>query len=642
MLDVAGLAVTYVGGSGPVPAVRDLDFTLQTNRRYGLVGESGSGKSSVVRALLGLVRPPHRVTATHLELEGAGDLSRMSPSQLRRLRGSAIGYVGQNPFGALHPVVSLSRQFEGFLRDHDAWRKHESPELIAATLRDLGIVDPQRILQGHAGALSGGMAQRVAIAIASLLRPKLLIADEPTTALDVTVQRQVLELIASPQIESGRTILLVTHDLAVVAQYCDEVIVMNRGAIVERGPVSQVLTCPNDPYTASLLAAVPRAQDPGDPRPRVSLALVPSPDAEPSLDPEPSLHTEPSLSEPARADAVLALEGVTKTYRSGATSVHAVRDVSLHIGRGETVALIGESGSGKSTLGRLALLLTQADAGRILLHGRDLQGLSPRAVRRLRPQMQIVFQEPYEALDPQLKAAQSVAEPLLNVRPRLDRAEIRRRVDEALELAGLEINRGDRYPQQLSGGEQQRVGIARAIITRPSFVVLDEPTSSLDLTVRAEILKQLQLLQTQLDMSYLFISHDLATARVIGDRVLVMYRGRIVESGPARSVFAFPAHPYTRLLNDACLDPDPRVAKTALPVVSEAAGPAGGVEACGFLSRCPAATDVCLTNPPLEPRGDGRAVACWHPIEMSAGSRRTDPADAVYPPTARSLGGRAR
>jgi peptide/nickel transport system ATP-binding protein len=626
MLDIAGLDVTYDSAT-PANAVRDLSLSIGAERRCGLVGESGSGKSTVIKAVLGLLRPPHRVRSEHIVQDDVGDLSTMSQSQLRQVRGRDIGYVGQNPFGALHPVVRIGRQFEGFLRDHGAWRPDESPGLIVHALAGLGIADPERVLAGSAGELSGGMAQRVVIALASLLGPRLLVADEPTTALDVTVQRQVLELIASPRAGTGTALLLVTHDLAVVAQYCDDVIVMQRGVIVERGLVDDVFIEPQHPYTASLLASVPRlpaadagganAGRSGAPAPARPGATSPGLPAVARRSPDRSLDTasEPVLVGPAPRphDATVVLEDLAKTYRGNGLAVDAVRGVDLTVGRAETVALIGESGSGKSTLGRLALMLERSDRGRVVLEGEELTGLGTRALRRLRPRMQIVFQEPYQALNPQLRVRQSIAEPLGNLRPRCSREEIRRRVNEALELAGLDVSKGERFPQQLSGGEQQRVGIARAIITRPSFVVLDEPTSSLDLTVRMEILRQLQRLQSELQMSYLFISHDLATARLIAHRVYVMYRGRIVEHGMAPELFASPRHPYTRILNEACLDPDPRHRSRPVRGVEPSLTAAGELDPCSFIGRCERATEECRVSPPMAELQHDEGVACWHP-----------------------------
>jgi peptide/nickel transport system ATP-binding protein len=646
MLDITGLDVTYDAAT-PSRAVRDLSLSIGSERRCGLVGESGSGKSTVIKAILGLLRPPHRSHAERIDLAGIGDLSKMSQAELRHVRGHDIGYVGQNPFGALHPVVRIGRQFEGFLRDHGAWEPDESPGRIIDTLTGLGIADPERVLAGSAGELSGGMAQRVVIALASLLGPRLLVADEPTTALDVTVQRQVLELIAGPRAGTGTALLLVTHDLAVVAQYCDDVIVMQRGVIVERGLVDDVLTDPQHPYTASLLASVPRLPvpdaaidtaidlvDPGDRAvastghttplhaTRLDTTTLHATARGPSGPSEDPARRQPVADRPAvRHEPTVILEDLAKTYRGGGGAVDAVRGVDLTVGRAETVALIGESGSGKSTLGRLALMLERSDRGRVVLEGEELTGLGPKALRRLRPRMQIVFQEPYQSLNPQLRVKQSIAEPLGNLRPRPGREEIRRRVNEALELAGLDVSKGERYPQQLSGGEQQRVGIARAIVTRPSFVVLDEPTSSLDLTVRLEILRQLQRLQSELHMSYLFISHDLATARLIAQRVYVMYRGRIVEHGTAAELFAAPRHPYTRILNEACLDPDPRRRSRPMLRNEPVLVAAGEPDPCSFLDRCGRATEECRVSPRIAALDHDEGVACWHPVTGAVPAR---------------------
>ena len=612
LLEVANLTVRYAGQVGAY-AVEDFDLCIDRRVRMGLVGESGSGKSSIIKSILGLIRPPHTVNAKRIYLDGVGDLATMTPAQMRAMRARDVGYIGQNPFGAMHPVVNVARQFEGFLRDHDSWKGRDSLSRVATLLADLGIGDPPRVLGAHAGELSGGMAQRVAIALASLLSPSLLIADEPTTALDVTVQRQVLDLIAQPRKTSEQALLLVTHDLSVVAQYCDEVVVMQLGKVVERGPVASVFTEPQHPYTKKLLSSVPGG--------------APEPQAPPT--PEGQAATTRSLrfrrerlrtaGEASTSSVpVMMIEHVDKTFRRAGTSIAAVCDVSLSIGRGETVALVGESGSGKSTLGRIATMLERPDAGRVALEGRDINNLSSRNLCGLRPRMQIVFQEPYQSLNPQLKARNAVSEPLGNLRPKLSKTDIDDRVREAFVMAGLNPDKGDRYPHQLSGGEQQRVGIARAVVTRPSFVVLDEPTSSLDLTVRAAIVDQLQKLQEELGMSYLFISHDLATAQQIADRIVVMYKGSVVESGPAWKVLTEPLHPYTQTLSEACLDPDPRVAPRPRqrPVLIGDILPG----ACPYHQRCTRSSELCKEAPKLCDPVEHRRVACFHPLDAASAS----------------------
>ncbi len=609
LLEVANLSVGYSGQVG-APAVEDFNLCLDRRVRLGLVGESGSGKSSIIKSILGLIRPPHTVNAKRIYLDGVGDLATMTPAQMRAVRARDIGYIGQNPFGALHPVVSVARQFEGFLSDHGSWKGRNSLSEVGTLLSNLGIGDPTRVLGAHAGELSGGMAQRVAIALASLLSPSLLIADEPTTALDVTVQRQVLDLIAQPRKVSEQALLLVTHDLSVVAQYCDEVVVLQLGQVVERGPVASVFTEPQHPYTKKLLSSVPGAapvlEAGADQGGGVAARSV-------------RFRRERILASDAPASSttpVMVIEHVDKTFRRAGTSVAAVCDVSLSIGRGETVALVGESGSGKSTLGRIATMLERPDAGRVALEGRDIHNLSSRNLRGLRPKMQIVFQEPYQSLNPQLKARNAVSEPLGNLRPKLSKTDIDDRVRDAFVMAGLNPDKGTRYPHQLSGGEQQRVGIARAVVTRPSFVVLDEPTSSLDLTVRAAIVDQLQKLQEELGMSYLFISHDLATAQQIADRIVVMYKGSIVESGPAWKVLTEPLHPYTQTLSEACLDPDPRVAPRPRqqPVLVGDLVPG----ACPYLQRCLRSSDQCKSAPKLADPVEHRRVACFHPLDATS------------------------
>ena len=314
---------------------------------------------------------------------------------------------------------------------------------------------------------------------------------------------------------------------------------------------------------------------------------------------------------------MLRLDQVSKAFRRGGTTIQAVSGVSVEVTAGECVGIVGESGSGKSTLGRMALMLCRPDAGHVSLGGTDLGALSRAELRRARTRMQLVFQEPYQALNPQLRARQSVAEPLQLLLPQATRAEVRRRTDEALRLVGLDEARANRYPQNLSGGELQRVGIARAIALRPALIVLDEPTSSLDLTIRAEIVALLQRLQSELNMSYLFISHDLSTIEFAARRVYVMYRGRVVESGPTADVLSRPDHPYTRMLAAARLDPDPSVKPAPLPAAQPDAppAPAGG---CAFAPRCERRSGACAQEPGLLARPGGRDAACWHPIEPAA------------------------
>ena len=517
ILSVEGLTITFPGSA--TPAVSDLSFHVAAGERLAIVGESGSGKSATAMALLGLLPQHSQVAASRMAFMGDRfDLSR--PDTLEPLRGRKIGMVFQEPMTSLNPVLTIGRQLTEALVAHDR-SAAEALERATDMLARVGIADPLRRMRQYPHEFSGGMRQRVMIAMAMLLEPKLLIADEPTTALDVTVQAQVLELMTRMTEEAGASLLLITHDMGVVAETADRVLVMQRGQLVEQQAVGPLFAAPRAAYTRQLLAAVPRADARG-------VAL-------------------------SRERPVLVLDAVSKRF-AGALAP-AVDRVTLTVGRGETLALVGESGSGKSTLGRIAARLIAPDSGTVEFDDKDITKAKGRQLMRARRGLQMVFQDPYASLDPRRSIGQSIGEPLTVMG--IGGSDRRKRVAALLDRVGLPDDWVARYPHQLSGGQRQRVVIARALAADPILLVADEPTSALDVSVQAEILKLLAELRVERNMAMLFITHDLAVVREVAHSVAVMRNGRILESGSSVSIMSTPRHPYTQALLSAAPVPDP-------------------------------------------------------------------------------------
>ncbi|MEU0173290.1 ABC transporter ATP-binding protein [Streptomyces massasporeus] len=513
LVDVTGLRVEF----GALRAVDGLSFRLEEGAALALVGESGSGKSTVASALLGL----HRGTGARVEgsVEVAGtDVQRASDEELRRLRGGRAAMVFQDPLSSLDPYYAIGDQIAEVYRVHARASRRAARARAVEVLDRVGIPDAARRARSRPHEFSGGMRQRALIAMALACEPRLLIADEPTTALDVTVQAQVLDLLHTLREETGMGLLLVTHDVGVAAESVDEVLVMRHGRAVEHGPVADVLGAPAEPYTRELLAAVPR------------------------LDAPRKASTDP-------AEVVMEATGLRREFGRGKRAVTAVDDVSLTLRRGETLGIVGESGSGKTTLGRMLVGLLEPTAGSLGFDGRPHTGVNPA--------VQMVFQDPVSSLNPRRSVGESIADPL---RARGERQEgrIRERVEELLERVGLEAGHYDRYPHEFSGGQRQRVGIARALAADPRVIVCDEPVSALDVTTQAHVVALLGELQRELGLALVFVAHDLAVVRQVSDRVAVMRRGRIVEEGPVEEVYESPRDPYTRQLLAAvpALDPE--------------------------------------------------------------------------------------
>ncbi|MFI5636329.1 dipeptide ABC transporter ATP-binding protein [Streptomyces goshikiensis] len=528
LVDVRDLVVDFpVGGPGAyVRAVDGVSFTMGPGHALGIVGESGSGKSTVAAALLGL----HRGTGTRLGgtvRVGGTDVGAASAAELRRLRGSTAAMVFQDPLSSLDPYYAVGDQIAEVYRVHAAVSRRAARARAVTVLDRVGIPDAVRRSRARPHEFSGGMRQRALIAMALACEPRLLIADEPTTALDVTVQAQILDLLHGLRREEGLGLLLVTHDVGVAAESVDELLVMRDGHAVERGPVAEVLAGPADPYTRALLAAVPRLDAPRKPRPPRETATG-----------------------GAGADVpVVEALGLRREFGRGKRRVTAVDGVSLAVRAGETLGVVGESGSGKSTLGRMLVGLLEPSSGRVRHAGAEARGI-PAGV-------QMVFQDPVSSLNPRRSVGESIADPLRAAGER-DEAAVRARALALLERVGLEPGHYDRYPHEFSGGQRQRVGIARALAPRPRLIVCDEPVSALDVTTQAQVTALLADLQQELGIALVFIAHDLAVVRQVSDRVAVMRSGEIVEEGPVDEVYDRPAHPYTRQLLDAVplLDPE--------------------------------------------------------------------------------------
>ena len=662
LLRVQGLRVQFATSRGWLTVVDDVGFSVGPKQTVGLVGESGSGKTVSALAIMGLLPPrAGRLASGSISFDGRL-LNGLSAEAMRHVRGDQISMIFQEPMSSLNPAYTVGNQIAETVRLHRRAPRRMAWSRAVEMLDVVGIPDPHRRAHDYPHALSGGMRQRAMIAMALACEPKLLIADEPTTALDVTIQAQVLELMRSLQDAMGMAILFVTHDLGVVAEICDHVVVMYAGQVVEQVATADLFHRPNHPYTQALLASMPQLAAAGG-RLRVIPGQVPRPDELPAgcrFHPrcsyaDPRCLATPVALEPVAGDSggavrclrhaelildgarrappdpaaavphqpgsrpLLELRGLTKDFpvHSGVLRrltgrVQAVTDVDLVIGAGQTLGLVGESGSGKSTLARLALRLIEPTAGRILLDGEDITSLGQRALRLARRDMQIVFQDPYSSLDPRATIGEAVGEPL-EVHQGLRGRKRDGRVAELLEQVGLDRAMMRRYPHEFSGGQRQRIAVARALALDPRLLICDEPVSSLDVSTQSQVINLLTDLQHELGLTYLFIAHDLSVVRHISDRIAVMYLGRIVEEGDAEQVYTSPRHPYTLALLSAIPVPDPSPDRRKRRIVLEGdvPSPLDPPSGCRFHPRCPFAMDICTRVEP-EPflTLDGTTVAC--------------------------------
>ena len=549
------LRVEFQTKGGVVAGVEDVSFQIGAGETVCVVGESGSGKSVSSLALMRLVEfGGGTIAGGALEFEtkarGRIDLSRTPGDVMRDIRGNEIGMIFQEPMTALNPVFTVERQLTEGLRRHRNLTAKEASARALELLKQVRIPEPERRLKQYPHELSGGMRQRVVIAMALACEPRILIADEPTTALDVTLQAEILALINRLKRETGASIMFITHDMAVVAQIADRVVVMFRGRKVEEGPVEQIFANPQHDYTKALLAAVPKLGEMRGTALPEPMKLLGSERRETA----PIKGTERTLLKVRNLTTRFPVKG--GFFRRTVANVHAVEDLSIDVNAGQTLSLVGESGCGKSTAGRSILRLVEPLSGSVELDGLDILGLNPRDLRRARQDMQMIFQDPFASLNPQMQLGPQVAEPLTNFGT-TSASEREDRVAMLFDRVQLPRSFMKRYPHELSGGQRQRVAIARALALNPKLIIADEAVSALDVSVQAEVLNLMQELQAELGLSYLFISHDMAVVERVSHQVGVMYLGRLVEVGPRASGFENPTHPYTRSLLKAVPVADP-------------------------------------------------------------------------------------
>ncbi len=582
LLDVAGLTTVFPTVDGDVVAVDDVSFFVNPGETVALVGESGSGKSVTARSIMRLIEfmgGEVRKGAMRLRIDGATqDLAHMTEQKLRTLRGNKISMIFQEPMTSLNPVLSIERQITETIRLHQNCGAQDARRIALDMLKLVRIPEAEKRLTQFPHELSGGMRQRVMIAMALVCRPALLIADEPTTALDVTIQAQILELIKSLQAEIGMAVLFITHDMGVVAEIADRVIVMYRGRKVEEGPVEDVFAQPRHAYTRALLSAIPKLG---------SMAGKAAPEPFAVLDPDgggrltPASPLAPAIPNERRAK-VLEIHDLTTRFpirkgwlRRVTGVVHAVERVSFDLHEGETLALVGESGCGKSTCGRTIMKLLEPTAGDILIEGRNITRFSPTLMLPVRAKIQMIFQDPYASLNPRMTVEDILLEPLvIHRRTRsLDRAARSSRIDMLLDRVGLPATARRRYPHEFSGGQRQRIAIARALMLNPRIIIADEAVSALDVSIQAQVVNLLLELQAEFGIALIFISHDMAVVERVSHRVAVMYLGQIVEIGPRAAVFRNPAHAYTRKLLASVPIPDPGARRPRLLDSSEIPSP---------------------------------------------------------------------
>ena len=551
LLSIENLDMAFTSGGRTEQAVKGVSLSIAPGEIVALVGESGSGKSVTAAAVLGLL-PPRIARASGRIVFDGRDLLGLPEPQLNAVRGQGIGIVFQNSLTSLDPSFRVGDQLLECAAHRRKLKPAQARELVATWLERVGIRDAARVMRSYPHELSGGMRQRVMIAIAAMADPRLLIADEPTTALDATIQKQILALLKDINQRYGTAILLITHDFGVVSYLSHRVAVMRAGEIVEQGATPQVLRAPAHAYTRQLIHAVPEIGERlADPSPSRRLGVQPVQPAQP-------VQTRQECV--ALAPVLLEVSGLSKTFvidqslfdRRGKT-VHAVQNVDLQIRRGEIFGLIGESGSGKSTLARLVAQLLPATSGTVRFGGLDMQGLEGNALAAFRRRLQFVFQDSTASLNPRRSIASQLIDPALRLGVAQDHNEARRLAVEALDRVGLQARYLERYPHEFSGGQRQRIGIARALIVKPEFVILDEPTSALDVSIQAQILNLLLDLRQQLDLTYLFIGHNLPVIEFLCDRVAVMAQGRIVETFDAGDLYTNAVHPITRKLLDSVL-----------------------------------------------------------------------------------------
>ena len=668
LLEVEDLHVHFVTTRGVVRAVEGISYKVRAGEVVALVGESGCGKSVSSLAIMQLLaKPAGRIVSGRILFQGRNLLD-LAEDEMREIRGRDIAMIFQEPMSSLNPVLTIGFQIMEPLLIHLGMTEKEARSRALALLKMVGIPDPERRLDQYPHQFSGGMRQRVMIAIALSCNPKLIIADEPTTALDVTIQAQILKLMKDLSRDLNIALVIITHNLGVVARYADRVNVMYAARMAEQGKAADVFAKPLHPYTAGLLRSVPRLDKPRGRKLETIEGLPPN-----LLDPPPgcrfaprclakqdacakelpplvqveahrysaciraremaqvgstglglqSANPQPPVTKAIdKAQALLSVRDLRTYFDVGAglqlfkstrAEVRAVDGLSFDVFRGETVGLVGESGCGKTTVGRTLLRLEQATSGEIMFNGSNVTRAEGQALKDYRRKIQVIFQDPFSSLNPRMTIGEIIAEPMLVYKLVPNRKAARERVGELLTQAGLFDYMSERYPHELSGGQRQRVGIARALAMQPSFIVCDEPVSALDVSIQAQIINLLEELQQKFDLTYLFIAHDLAVVRHISDRVIVMYLGKVMEIADRDALYADPLHPYTKALLDAVPIPDPALeAKREYRVLTgEVPSPLNPPRGCVFHTRCPLATEECkMTIPELKEVRPQHHAAC--------------------------------
>ncbi|GGA09750.1 glutathione ABC transporter ATP-binding protein [Paenibacillus marchantiophytorum] len=566
ILEVKQLSVSFYSRDKEVEAVRNVSFSVREGETLGIVGESGSGKSVTARTIMRLLpSPPSMVKGGEVLFQGK-NLADKSDSEMEEIRGRDIGMIFQDPMSSLNPTMRIGRQIEESLIKHRKLGKQQAQKEAIQMLKLVGIPNAEARYLQYPHEFSGGMRQRVMIAIALACRPSLLIADEPTTSLDVTIQAQILHQMKEIQRQLGTSIILITHDLGVVAGMCDRVVVMKDGEVVETGTTEEIFSAPKHPYTVRLLNALPRLDE--KKKPKLASAVSRSADDRPLLE----------------------VRSLKQHFNLGKGQIiKAVNDISFDIRAGETLGVVGESGCGKSTTGRTILRLNEATGGEVLFKGIPLNRLSRKEMKIMRRHMQMIFQDPYASLNPRLRIADIIGEALDLHQMTSSKKERQHRIEELLEMVGLNASHAMRYPHEFSGGQRQRVGIARTLAVEPEFIVCDEPLSALDVSIQAQIVKLLEELQQRLGLTYLFIAHDLSMVKHISDRVAVMYKGKIVELAESEELYANPLHAYTKSLLAAIPVPDPAVEsrKAFVPLIDSSIQDPYGLERSRFVEVQP-------------------------------------------------------
>ena len=670
LLDIRDLHTDIEIRSGVVHALSGVDLHVNAGETLGIVGESGSGKTMTALSLMGLLPQGGSVSSGQIILDGQ-DLTKLALKEKRKLRGTKVGMIFQDPLTSLNPTMKIGLQVCEPLRVHEKLSKKEALERAVEILKRVGMPRPEVVINNYPHQLSGGMRQRVMIAMALVCKPRILIADEPTTALDVTTQMQILDLIDELRDEYQMGVILITHDLGVVAGHTDRVAVMYAGRIVETAPTKTLFTEPKHRYTSSLMAALPERalaagtklfSIPGAPPSLTNLPVgcrfaarclwatdecragypdlsgddahtfscfhpVQEGDESPAalqakLDTQKNGDEAGAQQAPqVSSEVLLDVKEASREYESAGSGffkrdkgvVSAVDRVSITVKKGETYGLVGESGCGKSTMGRLIAGLERPSSGAIELDGRDLATLKGRDAVTIHRDVQMMFQDSYAAMDPRMRIDQILAEPM-SIQKTGNARQIAERIMEIIEQVGLTEEILDRYPHEFSGGQLQRIGFARSLTLAPDLIVADEPVSALDVSVQAQVLNLMKDLQAELGLSYLFISHDLAVVQYMADRIGVMYLGRIVEEGPAKEVVENPKHPYTKALIDSIPVPDPEFSHDdrAIKLTGEPPSAVNPPEGCRFRPRCPFAGEECKIQPALT--DERHRVACHHPL----------------------------